>query len=138
MEISNRAITIQEDDLRRQIAADRGSPVLSAEKVSAFIEALSEEVAGIPPHRLCEAIGATSEGDSARLMYAALKEERWTKILDRCARNFRASELEWLREFVNNHREPGEVLSLLVHRGISFQNEGGPSLPNSEGSRLHP
>ena len=138
MAISNLAIEIQEADLRRQISADRSSSPLSAEKVAEFIKALNEEIETIPPHRLWEAMQASVEGDSSRFIYAALKEERWARIMDRCARNFQASELRWIREFVQNHRQPGEVLSLLVHREISFLTEVSSAPANPEISTLHP
>ena len=138
MKISNLAITIQEADLQREISADRTSSALSAEKVSEFIAAFHKEVAAILPYRLFEAIEATAEGDSPRLLYATLKQERWEKILDRCARNFQDSDLRWIREFIRNHRQPGEVLSLLVHRKISFLAEDSPVPANHEILVLHP
>jgi hypothetical protein len=138
MKISNLAIKIQEADLRRQISADRTSSALSAERVSEFIAAFNKEVAAILPYRLFKAIEAMVEGDSPRFIYAALKQERWEKILDRCARNFQASELRWIREFIQNHRQPGEVLSLLVHRKISFLAEESLAPANHEFLALRP
>ncbi len=138
MKISNLEIKIQESDLQRQISADRTSSAPSAERVSEFITAFNQEVAAILPHRLLEAIEATEEGDSPRFIYAALKQERWEKILDRCARNFQSSDLKWIREFIRNHQQPGEVLSLLVHRKISFLTEDSPAPPNHEIVVLHP
>ncbi len=137
MEISNLALKIQEADLRRQISADGGPSVLSPEKVSEFIEALSKEVATILPRRLSEAIEATSEGDSPRFIYAALKKERWEKILGSCARNFHAWELEWIRKFIQHNRQPGDVLSLQVYRAISFLPGDNPAPANQETFPLH-
>jgi len=138
MKISNLAIKIQEADLRRQISADPTSSALPPEKVSEFIAAFNKEVAAILPYCLFEAIEATAEGDPPRFIYAALKQERWEKILDGCAGNFQASELSWIREFIRNHRQPGEVLSALVDRKISFLAEDSPAPANHEILILHP
>ena len=126
MEILNRSITIQEVDLRKQISAERGSSVLSSQQITDFIKALKEEAAAISPRRLFEATEETVEGDCPRVLFAALKEERWEKILNSCARNFQASELRWIRKFIRKHRQPGEVLSLLVHRRFPFWQRKAP------------
>jgi hypothetical protein len=138
MEITTRSIEIQEADLRKQVFSEPGAALLPPEKLDVFIQALREEAAAISPGRLFEAIAATAEGDSPRILYAALKEDRWQKILERCARNLHPPELGWVRQFIQDHRQPGDVLSLLVHRGVSFLSEGSPSLPDSEVSALHP
>jgi hypothetical protein len=138
MKISNLEIKIQEADLRKQISADRTSSAPAAEEASEFITAFREEVAGIPLHLLFEAVETTTEGDSPRFFYAALKEERWEKILERCARIFQGPELKWFREFIGNHRQPGEVLSLLVHRKISFLAEDNLVPANRDIFVLHP
>ena len=138
MKVLFQAIRIQETDLRRQISSGGGSYGLSAEKTSEFIKALSEEVAAIPPQGLFEEIDGIAEGDSSQVLYAALKQERWEKILDRCTRNFQTSELRWMREFIRTHRQPGEVLSLLIHRKISFLTEDSPTPAKHEIFVLHP
>jgi hypothetical protein len=138
MKISNQVTKIQEADLRKEISAE-GSPAgLSAEKTSEFIRAFSEEVAAILPQDLLQEIDALAEGDSPRVLYAALKEERWEKILDRCARNFQILELRWIREFIRTHRQPGEVLSLVIHRKVSFLTDDSTTPAKHEKFILHP
>ena len=138
MEITNRAIETQEADLRREISAAGNASRLPAETVEAFIAALREEAAAISPFRLFEAVEETLEGDSSRILYASLTPGRWSKILDKLAGNLQASEIHWIRDFIQNHRHPGDVLSLLVYRDVSFRNDGSPVLPAPGVSALHP
>jgi hypothetical protein len=103
-----------------------------------FIEVFRKEANEVSPGRLFDAIAATMEGDSPRILYAALNDERWGRILEGCARDFELSEMNWLRRFIQDHRQPGDVLSLLVQRSASFLKEESPSFPNPEVSILHP
>jgi hypothetical protein len=138
MEISAVAIQIQDADIRRQVAADRTLPLLSPERISEFLAAFSEEIAAIHPHHFLDAAAATAEGDSPRFVYASLNQERWEKILGKCARNFQPAELDWIREFIRNHGAAGEVLSLVVYRRVSFLPASTPVPANPEISPLHP
>jgi hypothetical protein len=136
MEISSAAVEIQEADLRRQIIAERNPPAFDAGKVSAFIEAIREEIAAIPPRLLSEAIDETLEGDSPAFLFAALKEERWARILERVSGCFEPPEREWVGGFIRRHRRPGEVLSLLVRRAFSVAKADPPALPRQGFSNL--
>ncbi len=138
MKIFTQSIKIQEGELRRQLSANGNLYALPEEKASEFIKALSEEVAVISSQGLFQEFDAMAEGNSPRLLYASLKEERWEKILDRCTPNFQPSELRWIREFIRAHRQPGEVLSLLIHRKISFFAEDNPAPARPETLFSHP
>lgn len=127
MEILNLNVEIQETELRRQISAEQRQPILSAEKISFFIEAFREEAAAVSPRRLSEAAEETAEGESPAILYASWKERRLAKILERCARRLQPAELNWVREFISRHRRPGDVLSLLVHRRLSLSDGERPS-----------
>ena len=138
MEISPVAIQIQEADIRRQISADQTPPFLSPERISEFLATLSEEVSAIPPHRFLETAAATAEGDSPRFIYAALSQDRWEKILGKCARNFQPAEMGRIRDFIRNHGAAGEVLSVVICRRISFFPADNPVPANPKISLLHP
>lgn len=129
MDIANIAVEIQDEDLRKQIAAEMDSLTFTEERVQEFIALFKEEMSRIFPHNLAEEVEMIQEGESSLLAYAALKEGRWKRILERCAREFIPSEFAQLREFVHKNRQPGEVLSLKVHRRMSI-------LPNAESKIL--
>jgi hypothetical protein len=126
MQISSIDINIQDAELRAQISMDPGVSSLSEEKVKKFIAIVKEEIGGILPHNLSEAAETVLEGDVPLLAYAALKNVRWEKILAKCAQEFESSELSRIREFIQENRQPGEVLSLLIHRKMSILPKEGP------------
>jgi hypothetical protein len=126
MQISNIEINIQDAELRAQISADPGVSSLPEEKVQKFIAIIKEEIGGILPHNLSEAAETVLEGDVPLLAYAALKNVQWEKILAKCAQEFESSELNRIREFIQENRQPGEVLSLLIHRQMVILPEESP------------
>jgi len=129
MEIANISVEIQDKELRKQISAEMDSFMFRKERAQKFMSVLKEEMSRIFPHNLMEEVAVMQEGDSSLLAYAALKESRWKKILERCAREFHPLELIQIREFIQNNSQPGEVLSLLIQRRMSI-------LPNVESQIL--
>jgi hypothetical protein len=116
MRISNVDVLTQDEEIRRQLSTDPGASILPEKKVQKFIALLRDEVAGILAHNLSEEAELVPGGDVPLIAYAALRNMHWEKILARCAQEFKSSELKWIREFIQENRQPGEVLSLLVHR----------------------
>ncbi len=129
MEIANIAVEIQDEELRKQIYAEMDSLVFTEERIQKFIALLHDEMSHIFPHNLMEEVEVIQEGECSLLAYASLKEARWKRILDRCAREFRPLELLRINEFIQNNRQPGEVLSLMIHRRMSV-------LPNAQSQIL--
>lgn len=119
LKISNVSLRIQEDDLRRQIATEEGFSLLLKRKMEKFIEAFRDETAGISPGDFEEEAEAIEDGETSSYAYGSLKEERWERILDRCGRYFKDSELKAVRRFIDENRNPPDVLSIQIQRRIS-------------------
>jgi len=120
MRISNVDILTQDEEIRRQISADPDAYILPGEKVQKFIALFREEIGSILPHNLFEEVEMVLEGDAPLIAYAALNNVRWEKIIAKCAQEFESSALEWIRKFIQENHQPGEVLSLLIHRKMSI------------------
>jgi hypothetical protein len=129
MDIVNIGVEIQDSELRKQISAEMDSTIFPEQRLQEFFSVLKEEMSHIFPHNLSEEVENIQEGESSLLAYASLKEAKWKKILDRCAREFRPSEIPQIRTFIQNNRQPGEVLSLMIHRRMSI-------LPNASSQIL--
>jgi len=120
LKISNVSLGIQEDDLRRQIAAEEGFSLLLKRKMEKFIEAFRDEMAGISPEDLEEEAGAVEDGETSLYAYGSLRRYRWERVLNRCGRYFKDSELKAVRKFIEENRNPPDVLSIRIERRISI------------------
>jgi hypothetical protein len=127
MWISSVDMLTQDEEIRRQLSADPRASFLPEEKVQRFIALLRDEVTGILAHNFSEEIEMAPDADVPQIAYAALGNMRWEKILARCAQEFESSELKWVQEFIQENRQPGEVLSLLVHRKMSILPQEAPA-----------
>lgn len=136
LQIFNMSLKIQEDDLCKQIAADRGLSLMPKEKVQRFIQAFREEVASISLQALGEVAESIEEGETSLQAYGSLKESIWERILDRCRWDFNGSELNEIRRFIDENRDPPDVLSLQLQRRISVislvEAESGVDLQDRE------
>jgi hypothetical protein len=119
LKISNVSLKIQEEDLRREIAAEKGFSLLLKRKMEKFIQAFRDETAGISPENFEEEAEAIEDGETSSYAYGSLKEDRWERILNRCGRYFKDSELEAIRRFIDENRNPPDVLSIQIQRRIS-------------------
>lgn len=120
LKVSNVSLKIQEDDLRKQIFAEEGFSPLLKERMERFIQVFRDEMARISPERVEEEVEDLEESESSALAYGGLKNARWERILNRCRLYFDESELRALRRFVDENRNPPDVLSIRIERQFSI------------------
>ena len=118
--VSNVSFDIQEEALRKQMAARNGSAPLTEEKIQKFIRAFQDEVETIGPEKLAEEVEVAEEGETPLLSYGIFKEARWENVLRRCAEDFEKADLNKVRKFIDENSQPDDVLSLLVKRQVSI------------------
>jgi hypothetical protein len=133
LKISNLSWKVQEDHLRKQINAETGFSLTLKRKIPRFIQAVRDEIGGISPTEFEGMAEEIEEGETSLSAYGSLKESCWTKILDRCRRDFDEVELETIRKFIEEHRHPPDVLSIQIQRSISVI-----SLAKAESATLAP
>ncbi len=119
LKMSSVSLKIQEEDLRRQIDAEKGFSLLLKRKMEKFIEAFRDEMAGISPEEFEEEAVRIEEGESSLIAYGSLKDSRWESILHRCRRYFKDSELPAIMRFIGENCDPPDVLSIQMQRRIS-------------------
>jgi hypothetical protein len=118
--VSNVSLNIQEEALHKQMAARNGFSPLTEEKIQKFIRAFREEVETIGPEMLAEEVEVAEEGETPLLSYGIFKEARWESILRRCAKDLEKADLNKVKNFIDENRQPDDVLSLLVQRKVSI------------------
>jgi hypothetical protein len=120
LKIFNASLKIQENDLRKQIAAEKGFSPLLKERMEKFVQVFRDEIARISPEKVEEETEEIYDGEGFTLAYAGLNNSRWERILNRCRLYFVESELKALRRFIDENRNPPDVLSIQVERRISI------------------
>jgi hypothetical protein len=118
MKITNVSLKFQENDLRKQIGAEKEFSSLLKERMEKFIQVFREETARISPEKVEEEIEEIDDREGCTSAYAGLKNFRWERILNRCRLYFDESELKALRRFIDENRNPPDVLSLRIERRI--------------------
>ena len=119
LKLSNLSLNIQEDSLRKQIAAEKGFSPLLKERMERFIQVFRDEIARISPEKFEEETEEIDDAEGSTLSLAALKNSRWQRILNRCRLYFDASELKVLSRFIDENRNLPDVLSIQIQRSIS-------------------
>jgi hypothetical protein len=120
LQVSNVSFNIQEEALRKQMAARNGSVPLTEEEIRNFIRAFRDEVETIAPENLAEEVEVAREGETPLLSYGIFKEARWENVLRRCAKDIEKIDLNKIRQFIEENRQPDDVLSLLIKRKVSI------------------
>ncbi len=120
MKIANVSLKIQENDLRTQIVAEKGLSPLLKERMEKLIQVFQDEMARISPKKVEEEAAEIYDGEGFTLAYAGLSNSHWERILNRCRLYFDEFELEALRKFVDENRNPPDVLSIQIERRISI------------------
>jgi hypothetical protein len=120
LQVSTVSLKIQEEALRKQMSALNGSFPLPEEKIQRFIQALQEEVESISPEKFAEEAETIQEGETSLLAYGKLKEVHWEKVLGRCQDDFQKDEMTQIKQFINENKQPNDVLSLLIKRKVSI------------------
>jgi hypothetical protein len=120
IKISNLSLKVQEDDLRKQVNAEKGFPLALKRKMPRFIQAIRAEIAGISPAEFEGMAERIEDGETSLSAYGSIKESCWARILDRCRRDFDEFELKAIRRFIDEHRHPPDVLSIQIQRCLSI------------------
>lgn len=132
MRLRNESLSIQEEDLRRQISGDAADE-LAPEKVDRFIEAFREQVKAIAPQKAAQELEVT-EGEDSLVAYGTLKRPAWEKVMARCRPDFQNREIAAVRKFILENNGSGDVLALRIQRKISFRSSA-KELQKEKGAR---
>ena len=118
------AVAIQEARLRREmkqrlraVASERAA----AEKTDLFIELLNDLVGNLNPDAV-KVVGYDYADSS--LEYGRLEPPLVDALIRKCSAHFSAAELDAVRGFIDAHRDPDDVLALLLKRDFAIERAG--------------
>jgi len=118
LQVANVSLKIQEEALFKEMTARNGSLPLTEAKIQRFIRAFRDEVKTISPEELAEEVEVTQEGETSLTSFGVFKQARWENVLRRCAKDFQKAELKTIRQFIDENRQPDDVLSILIERKV--------------------
>lgn len=118
------AVAIQEAGLRREMKQRLRSVVserAADEKTDLFIELLNDLVGDLNPDAI-KVVGY--DYADASLEYGQLEPPLVDALMRKCSAHFSAAELDAVRGFIDAHREPDDVLALVVKRDYAIERTG--------------
>jgi len=120
MAIFNVSLKVRENDILREVFADKGLSPLLKERMKKFIRVFQDEMTRISVEKVEEEIEDIDDEEGSALVYAGLKNSHWERILSRCRLYFEKSELNELRRFVEENRHPPDALAIQIERRIAI------------------
>jgi hypothetical protein len=88
------------------------------QKIDLFVQLFNEVVMDIEPGAI-EVTGFSSDDDN--VTFGLLPAEIIELLMAKCARYFQPRELDEIRRFIDSHREPSDVLALVMRRQLKVE-----------------
>jgi hypothetical protein len=116
LEISHGTARVQAEAIKKQFKAERDGAI-SEKKLNYFIKAVQEEVKGLDPDTLM----VSAEGESPLIAFYQLDSQSIKRIFNRCWDTFDWHELKLLRDFVIEHNEYDDVMTIVAQKEFSIK-----------------
>lgn len=115
--LTNGKVRVQTEAIKKQMMAEQISSI-TEEKLNHFIDAIHQEAARIDPDTLEE----SAEGETPLISFFTFGSESVERILQGCRDTFDHHELTLLRDFVIEHNEYDDVMTLVAKKELTIQN----------------
>jgi len=110
LEVIQEPARAQTEAIKKQLKADYGSSITD-EKVECFLTAIHKEIEKLDPADLVLSV----EGETPLIAYHLLGNNCVERILIRCQDKCNHDELRLLREFITEHNDYDDVMTVVVH-----------------------
>jgi hypothetical protein len=114
------AVCIQDSEIKKEMRYHykwKADP-FEDQKIDLFVQLLTDVVKGIDPKAI-EVAGFCSEDDN--VTFGLLPADVIEALMTKCAPYFQPRELDDLRRFIDSHREPCDVLALVMRRQLKVK-----------------
>jgi hypothetical protein len=88
------------------------------QKIDLFIQLFKDVVTGIEPEAI-EPAGFCSEDDN--VTFGLVQDEVIELLMTKCAPCFEPRQLDEIRRFIDSHREPCDVLAVVMRRHLKVE-----------------
>lgn len=116
IKLTNGTLRIQTSAIKKQLQAE-GDSLISERKVNSFIQAVRAEVELLDP----AALAVSAEGETPLASYYQLGSSCVDRILTRCRDKFTQHELNKLRDFINQHNEYADVMTVVSKKEFAIK-----------------
>lgn len=113
----NGKVRVQTEAIKKQIRAEQNSSI-TEEKLNYFIDAVHQEAENLNPDTLKE----SAEGETPLISFFTFGSDSVERILQRCQDAFDQHELKLLRDFVIEHNEYDDVMTLVAKKELVIKN----------------
>ena len=113
-------VCIQDTEIKKEMRYhfEWSAEPLGDEKIQLFIELFKDVVKGIKPEEIA-VVGFSSE--DANVSFGLLNPGAIELLIVKCAAYFGTRELEDFRRSIDSHREPCDVMALVMRRQLKFE-----------------
>ena len=113
-------VCIQDSEIKKEMRFHFkwDSDAFEDQKIDLFVQLFRDVVTGIEPDAI-KVAGFCSEDDT--VTFGLLPTEIIESLMTKCTSYFQPRELEDLRRFIDSHREPCDVLALVMRRHLKVE-----------------
>lgn len=115
--LTNGKVRVQTEAIKKQMRAEQNSAI-TEEKMNYFIDVVQQEAERLDPDTLEE----SAEGETPLIAFFTFSTESVERILQGCRDTFDQHELTLLRDFVIEHNEYDDVMTLVAKKELTIQN----------------
>jgi len=116
LEITHGKVRVQIEAIKKQFRAEHDGAI-PEKKLNYFIKAIQEEVKGLDP----DTLEVSAEGETPLIAFYQLETQSVKRIFTRCWDTFDWHELKLLRDFVIEHNEYDDVMTIIAQREFSIE-----------------
>ena len=116
LEITHGKLYVQSDAIKKQFRMQHNG-AMAQQKLNHFIKTVQNEVKNLDPNTL----EASAEGESPLISFCQLGKESVKRILASCRDKFEWHELKLIRDFVIEHNEHDDVMTIVATREFSIK-----------------
>jgi len=116
--LTNGKVQAQSEAIKQQIRMEHNS-FISETKLDFFVKAIEKEVENVDPYTLKE----SAVGETPLISFYQLGTECVDRILARCQDMFNQGELKLLRDFIIEHNEYNDVMTVVAQKEFTIKKE---------------
>lgn len=118
LEITHGKARAQAVAIKKQFRVEHDGAI-SEKKLNCFVKAIQDEVKNLDP----DTLEVSAEGETPLISFYQLDSESVKRILARCEDKFNWHELKLLRDFVVEHNEYDDVMTVVAKKTFSIKRE---------------
>jgi hypothetical protein len=118
LKIVHGKVRVQTEAIKKQFRMEH-DVAIAEKKLNCFVMAIQEEVKNLDP----DTLEVSAEGETPLISFCQLGSESVKRILKRCQEKFNRHELKLLRDFVIEHNEYDDVMTVVAKKEFSIKRE---------------